>query len=78
MLQKHLEFRQRMIGDLGIKVLTDVSWENYVKIVQESVIYRKRSLKRKNLLLAMIEVTLFELNPKSEWLGDYAKFARQR
>ncbi|CBN57904.1 MULTISPECIES: hypothetical protein [Kamptonema] len=76
--EKHLEFRQRMVADLGITVLTDVSWENYVKIEQEATTYRKRSLKRKNLLLAMIEVTLFELNPKSEWLGDYAKFARQR
>ncbi|HLO47583.1 MAG TPA: hypothetical protein VK211_04060 [Kamptonema sp.] len=74
LLQKHLEFRQRMVADLGITVLTDVSWENYVNIQQEATIYRKRSLQKKILLLAMIEVTQFELNPKSEWLGDYAKF----
>ena len=78
LLQKHLEFRQRMVVDLGITVLTDVSWANYVNIEQEAAIYRKRSLQRKILLLAMVEVTQFELNPKSEWLGDYAKFARQR
>jgi hypothetical protein len=54
--------------------LTDVSWENYVQLQQVGVIYRKRSLRGKIILLAMIEVTQFELNPKSEWLGDYAKF----
>ena len=73
LLEKHLEFRQRMIMDLGITVLTDISWENYVQIQREGVIYRKRSLRGKILLLAMIEVTQFELNPKSEWLGDYGK-----
>ena len=78
LFEKHLRFRQQMIADLGITVLTDVSWENYVKIEQEKMIYRKRSLKSKNLLWAMMEVTLFELNPKSEWLGDYAKFATKK
>lgn len=76
LLEKHLTFRQRMIMDLGITVLTDVSWENYVQLQQEWVIYRKRSLRGKIILLAMIEVTQFELNPKSEWLGDYAKFVK--
>ena len=74
LLEKHLALRQRMIMDLGITVLTDVSWENYVQLQREGVIYRKRSLRGKIMLLAMIEVTQFELNPKSEWLGDYAKF----
>lgn len=73
--QRHLDLRQQMIADLDTVVLTDISWENYVKEEEKGVVYRKESLKRKNLLLAMIEVTKFEKNPQSEWWGDYAKFA---
>jgi hypothetical protein len=32
-------------------------------------------MKRKNILLAMVEATLFQMNPKTEWLGDYPKMA---
>jgi hypothetical protein len=73
LLQNHLNWRQRMQTDLGIALLRDISWENYVRLEEDAVAYRKQALKKKILLLAMIEVTKFELNPKSEWLGDYAK-----
>ncbi len=39
---------------------------------------RKQTFRRKSLLLAMLEATLFEINPKSEWLGDYPKVAAKR
>ncbi|MDM9381872.1 hypothetical protein QUB80_14300 [Chlorogloeopsis sp. ULAP01] len=35
-------------------------------------------MRRKPLLLSILEATLFELNPKSEWLGDYPKEAAKR
>jgi hypothetical protein len=76
LLQKHLEKRQEMINNLAVILLTDISWENYVKKQEEAVIYRKKALKQKILLLAMIDVTKFEVNPQSEWLGDYPKFSR--
>jgi Ca2+/Na+ antiporter len=78
LLNRHLQMRQQMINDIGVSLLTDVSWDNYVEKQQEAAIYRNQSLKRKFLLLAMINVTKFELNPKSEWLGDYAKFIRTK
>lgn len=78
LFHKHLQMRQQMINDIGISLLTDVSWNNYVEKQQEAAIYRKRSVRQKMLLLAMIEMTKFELNPKSEWWGDYAKFIRQK
>lgn len=74
LLQKHLQMRQRMINDIGVILLTDISWENYVQKQQEGVIYRKKALKESCLLLGMMKVRQFELNPKSEWLGDYANF----
>jgi hypothetical protein len=76
LFHRHLQMRQQMITNIGVSVLTDVSWDNYVNKQQEGTIYRKKSMKQKSLLLAMIDVTKFELNPKSEWLEDYAKFIK--
>lgn len=75
-LHNHLKMRQQMIANIGVSVLTDVSWDNYVRKQQEAMIYRKKAMKQKSLLLAMIDVTKFELNPKSEWLEDYAQFIK--
>lgn len=71
---KHQEWMQAMISNLNITLETDLSWENYVQKQQEATIYRKKMVKNKILLLAMIEVTLFEINPKFQWLGDYQRY----
>ena len=77
-MQSHLRFRQQMLTDLGITVSTDVSWDAYGTLEQQATIFRKQTFRQKNLLLAMLEATLFEINPKSEWLGDYPKVAAKR
>ncbi|BAZ49090.1 hypothetical protein NIES4103_17010 [Nostoc sp. NIES-4103] len=78
LLQNHLSFRQQILNDLGINLATDVSWQTYKNIERQATILRKQSFRRKNLLLAMLEATLFEIKPKSEWLGDYPKEAVKR
>ena len=78
LLQSHLNFRQRIITDLGIYVSTDVSWHFYRNMMQQFTVSSKQIFRRKNLILAMLEATLFELNPKSEWLGDYPQAAAKR
>ncbi|WP_235082972.1 hypothetical protein [Chlorogloeopsis fritschii] len=77
-LQAHLRFRQQMLDDLGITVSTDVSWFAFRNLEQQATIYRKQTMRRKPLFLSILEATLFELNPKSEWLGDYPKEAVKR
>jgi hypothetical protein len=67
-----------MLIDLGITVSTDVSWEVFRNLQQKSIILCKQIMRRKPLLLSILEATLFELNPKSEWLGDYPKEAAKR
>lgn len=71
--QRHLQFRQAMMQDLGIALQTDVAWETYQAHEQARAVYRKQLLKRRNLLLCMIEVTRFELHPKALWLGAYGR-----
>lgn len=78
LLQSHLQFRQKIMDDLGINLSTDISWNAFKKQEQQAIIYRKQAIRQKKLLLAMLEATLFELNPKSEWLGAYSKAAKFR
>jgi len=78
LLQRHLEFRQKMLLDLGLTVSTDISWCTYLDLEDQSAKYRHATIKRKPLLIAMLEATWFELNPKSEWLGDYPRLAARR
>lgn len=73
LLDAHLEFRDRMQRDLGISVIPILSWDAYVQHEHNAAVYRKQALKRTNLILGMLNVTQFELNPQSQWLGDYGK-----
>ncbi|BAT55044.1 hypothetical protein NOS3756_40220 [Nostoc sp. NIES-3756] len=78
LLEQHLSLRRQMLNNLGISVITNISWSEYKSLGQQATISRKTIVRRKKLLLAMLEATLFEINPKSEWLGDYANVAATR
>lgn len=78
LLEQHLSLRKQMLNDLGINVVRDISWSGYRNLGQQAIIVRKTTMRRKKLLLAMLEATMFEIKPKSEWLGDYAKVAVTR
>jgi hypothetical protein len=78
LFESHLQFRQQILTDLGVNLSTDVSWSVFEKQEQQATIFRKQVMRRKNLLLAMLEATLFELSPKLEWLGDYPKEAAKK
>ncbi|HIK07073.1 MAG TPA: hypothetical protein IGS40_20675 [Trichormus sp. M33_DOE_039] len=78
LFQSHLKFRQQILTDLNINLSTDTSWSFFQRIEEQAAIFRKQTMRRKNILLSMLETTLFEMNPKSEWLGDYPKEAAKR
>jgi len=75
LLQIHLERRQQIVDDLQVHPLTDLSWEFYFIQQQKGTVQRRETLQRKNIVIALIEATLFEMNPQSEWMGDYPKLA---
>jgi hypothetical protein len=56
----------------------DVSSSAFYNFQKTFTIRFKQTLKRKNLLLAMFEATLFKKNPKSQWLGDYPQEAAKK
>jgi hypothetical protein len=74
----HLQFRQQILNDLDIDLSTDISWNAFKTQEQQATIFRKQAIRRKNLLMAMLEVTLFEIKPKSLWLGNYPKLAAKK
>ncbi len=76
LVHTHLEMRQQMVRNLGITVQTDVSWAAYQAHEHQMTTYRRDRLQQRNFLLGMLEVLLFELNPKSVWLGEYARWVK--
>ncbi|AUT00773.1 hypothetical protein CLI64_10395 [Nostoc sp. CENA543] len=75
LFQEHLKFREQICHDLNIYSCRDVSVAFLEKIEQDAAKFRRQTMRRRNLLLSMIETTLFEINPQSEWLGNYPKAA---
>jgi len=74
LLQSFLDWRQQVVADLGANPVRLQTAEDYFALEQ-----RKRSLQRQTLLWksmswCLVEMFVFLLNPRSEWLGKYAKF----
>lgn len=72
LLQSHLQFRQEMVNDLGLDVRPP-SWDEYLTQLNWTSTYRKRALKRANLLVRMIWVTQFEFTLPQICLGAYKR-----
>jgi hypothetical protein len=78
LLQYHMQLRQKMIDNLQINVYPELSWDFYCDQINKSFIDRNKLWKRKNQIIGLIEVTLFEMNPPSQWLGDYKRFVKEK
>lgn len=75
LLQYHLRDRQEIMEKLRVGLVPVTSWEFYEEEQQQSAKIRRQTFKRKNIFLSLIEATLFEIKPASQWLGDYGKIA---
>ena len=74
LLHSFLDWRQQVVADLGANPVRLLTADDYFALEQ-----RKRSLQRrtflwKSMLWSLVEMFVFTLNPRSEWLGRYAKF----
>jgi hypothetical protein len=73
-----LEWRDRATEDLSIEVIKDIRSEAYFEKERTNRIDCRNNLIRKSVILSLIEMFLFSLNPQSEWLGDYSKLKVKR
>lgn len=78
LFQSLLEWREQICSDLNLEVIQDVRSEIYFEKQRSNRIDRKRTLSRKSIIWAVLEMFWFSLNPKYEWLGDYEKLKLNR
>ncbi len=69
-----LDWREQVSDDLNVQLLVDVSAEMYFEIQRKMRLESRRRLLRKSITWGLLEMCLFSLNPKSEWMGEYSKF----
>ncbi|QLE39159.1 hypothetical protein FD723_00635 [Nostoc sp. C052] len=81
LLRSHLKFRQKIMRDLNLQLLPDISIEAYFDQSQRSRIGQRKALWRKSVIIGLLEMGLFNFKSevqKSEWLGDYARLAAKK
>ena len=76
MLTLHLYDRENILKNLKTTVRFEPTWEEFQAYETQVYDRIRRTLLRRNLLIALFEATLYEFKPKTEWLGDYGKRIR--
>ncbi|MEH2457780.1 MAG: hypothetical protein V7K34_10505 [Nostoc sp.] len=81
LLRSHLKFRQKIMRDLNLQLLPDISIEAYFDKSQKIRTDQRKALWRKSLIIGLIETWLFNFKSeaqKSQWLGDYTRLAARK
>lgn len=78
LLARHLELRDRLARDLGLRPRWDTSQNAYFAIECEHALARKRAFAQRNVFAFLFELARLGKSPPAEWLGDYAKRAAVR
>jgi hypothetical protein len=73
MLTLHLNDRAVILHQLKTTLRFEPTWEEFQAYEVQVYARIRKTLMRRNLLLALFEATLYELKPKTTWLGDYGK-----
>lgn len=76
-LNAHMERRDQLTDDLGLRARPDPSAQAYFDHEQAACGLRKRALERKNPLICLYEYWQQGRRPASEWLGEYRRRARK-
>ena len=72
LLDEHLRRRNEMISWLGIGV-RELSASDFLLRSGRNAIASREEFKKRSVLLYLLRLDLFERNPTSEWLGEFAK-----
>ncbi|MHC5594775.1 MAG: hypothetical protein ACYTXC_02190 [Nostoc sp.] len=81
LLRSHLKFRQKIMHDLNLQFLPDISIEAYLDQLERATTGQRKALWRKSVIMGLLEIGLFNFKSevqKSEWLGDYARLAAKK
>ncbi|MEH1819855.1 MAG: hypothetical protein V7L31_12380 [Nostoc sp.] len=81
LLRSHLKFRQKIMRDLNLQLLPDISIEAYFDQSQRARTRLRKALWRKSVIVGLLEMNIFAFKSevqKSEWLGDYARLTAKK
>lgn len=78
LVSAHLNKRKEILFVLGVRVSPIKSLEEYNRQENEDCRIRREAIRRKNILVFIIEAMAFSNNPKYEWMGDYSKIAEKK
>jgi hypothetical protein len=78
MLTLHLNDRTTILRNLKTTLRFEPTWEEFQAYETQVYARIRKTLLRRNLIIALLEATLYELKPKTTWLGDYGKRRNQR
>ncbi|MBH8553393.1 hypothetical protein I8751_13615 [Nostocaceae cyanobacterium CENA357] len=74
LLKSLLKWHQQVSTTLGVEILKDMTAEAYFAEERRKRMQQRQSLIRKSIIWGLLEMLWFSQNPKSEWLGEHAKF----
>lgn len=72
LLAYHLEQRGQMMRDLGLEVVTGLTWEEYQQSSARGLTAQRKQLMRRPGIMIWLENMTGK--KKTEWWGDYARF----
>jgi hypothetical protein len=78
LLQSMAHWQESISYELDAELVQDMRAETYFKQQRSRRTNQRRAFLRKSVTWALLEMLWFSINPKSDWLGDYAKFKVQR
>ena len=75
LFQSFLNWRSQVSADLSLVPLQDMDTSTYSQKEAEVRTDQRRSLLRKSIIWCLLEMLIFRINPKDEWLGAYKPIA---
>jgi hypothetical protein len=78
LLRYHVGLRDRVVTDLGVRVLEDTSLEGYRQRIQVRLREAREVFLKRDVLAEWDEATRIAQEGHWEWLGDYPEEAAQR
>jgi Zn-dependent protease with chaperone function len=73
LLREHLSQRAYITSQLGAEVSADLSVTAYLKHVGRGALESRARVKKMSGLFYLLQIDLFNMRPKSDWLGRFAK-----
>jgi hypothetical protein len=69
--ETHLQRRQQLERDLQIEIMPELTVETYLDFERMSMSRYHQNLKRKWIVVGMIQAIWLFFHPKTEWMGEY-------